>query len=60
MNLQGSRYSPMAEVKMAARLYFLWLISNHTDEKYKAAYVAEFSTGLYTESVDKRVWQYYY
>ena len=48
----------MGKVKMAAELYFLWLIFDHMDEECNAVYAGALSTGLYTESVDKRIWQY--
>ena len=48
----------MTKVQIAARAHFLWLIFDHADGKYKDMYATEFSTGLCTESVDKRVWQY--
>ena len=48
----------MAEVKIAASLPFLWLIFDHIYEKCNAVYAGALSTGLYTESVDKRIWHH--
>ena len=60
MNPGRQALQPYGKSKNGYWVYFLWLLFNHSAKKYKDMYVAEFSTGLYTGSVDKRVWDHCY